>query len=203
MAESATLSPQQAAQALADVARFEGVLSTRVGALTGMVWGVVSAAIFLTYGFAAQVSPGWLVPFLWVPWTAAGMAITMCAWRLHALSMRRPEGEAARHFWPWALGFTGLFVAAIVGLNALDVRNGAFAYMLAVNALAAFGIVAAVSRRHGSMAATPMVGAGLVLLAGAFALGSLDLSSMAMAFASAGLVGASFVGASLVSFVRG
>lgn len=200
MADSAPLSPQQAAQALAALADFEDTLSTRVGALTGMVWGVVSAAIFVTYGFAPDLSSSWL-PFLWVPWTAAGIILTTCAWRLHALTLRT---DGPRHrSWPWSLGFAALFVVALLGLHALDLQSGAFSYMLVVNGIAAFGIVAGVSRRRGRLAATPMLAAGVLLIAGAFVLGAFDLGALAMSFASAGLVGACFVGASLVAFVRG
>jgi uncharacterized membrane protein YhaH (DUF805 family) len=202
MADTApALSPQQAAQALTDIAGYEEGLSTRVGALTGMVWGIVSAAIFVSYGFAPQVSPDWLVPFLWLPWTLAGVAVTVSAWKLHAVSLGRPHDR--KRSWVWGLGFTVLFATAIVLLNVLDLAQSAFTYMLVVNGLVAFVIVAAVSRRYGRLAASPMLVAGLAILAGAFFVGAADLSIVPMAFASAALVGASFVGASLVAFVRG
>jgi hypothetical protein len=197
----APLTPQQAAQALAGISHYEEGLTTRVGALTGMVWGIVSAAIFVTYGSMSPAIPMWLMPFLWVPWTLAGIAVTTCAWKLHAITLRG-TGKGSRS-WTWSLGFTALFVAALLGLHFLPVGNKAFPYMLVVNGLVAFVIVAAASRRQGRLVAVPMLAAGVVLVAGAFALGWLGLSHAALGFASAALVGACYVGAGLVSFVRG
>lgn len=197
----AALSPQQAAQALADIAAYEDELGTRVGSLTGMVWGIVSAAIFTTYAMAADIQPRWLLPFLWLPWTLAGVTVTMAAWKLHAVSLRREHD--GRRMWLWNLGFSAIFLAAVVLLNVLDVKDGAFSYMLVVNGIVAFVIVVAASRASGRWAAVPMVAAGMVLIAGAFVLPALTSSAQAMGLASAALVGISFVGASLVSFVRG
>jgi hypothetical protein len=187
---------------LANIASYEEGLSVRVGALTGMVWGIVSAAIFVTYGAVSLGAvPSWLMPFLWLPWTAAGMATTIGMWRVHAITLRRPHS-------PWrsfafSLAFAALFFVALMGLHLLGLGKGAFPYMLVVNGLAAFLIVALASRQRGRLAAAPMLVAGLLIIAGAFALGATHLSQMGMAFASAALVGTSFVGASLVSFVRG
>ena len=195
------LSPQQAAQALADIAGFEDELGTRVGALTGMVWGIVSAAIFTTYAMVADIEPDWLVPFLWLPWTLAGITVTVSAWKLHAVSLRR-EHDRSRS-WKWTLGFAAIFVAAIVLLMVLDLEQSAFSYMLVVNGIVAFVIVVAASRASGRLAAAPMVAAGVLLIAGAFVLPLLDLPTQALGLASAALVGVCFIGASLVSFVRG
>ena len=195
------LTPQQAAKALADIAGYEEELTTRVGALTGMVWGIVSAAIFTTYAMAPAIEPRWVIPFLWLPWTAAGVTVTVAAWNLHAVGLRREHDR--RRSWAWGLGFTAIFAAAIVLLNLLDLDSGAFSYMLVVNGLVAFVIVVAASRASHRAAALPMVAAGVVLIAGAFVLPLFDLSTQALGFASAGLVGVCYVGASLVSFVRG
>lgn len=202
MAEAA-LSPQQAAQALADLAAYEDRLTSRVGALTGMVWGIVSAAIFVTYGHAPDVSPGWVLPFLWLPWTVAGIVVTVSAWKLHAVSLDRPFDR--KQSFLWGLGFAALFLAAIVLLHVLGFADGgaAFPYMLVVNALVALVIASFVGRQHGWSAAAPMLAAGLLILAGAFLLAAADLPAAAMGFASAALVGSGFLGGSLVSFVRG
>ena len=195
------LSPQQAAQALADVAGYEEGLSARVGALTGMVWGIVSAAIFVTYGVAAPLQPMWLMAFLWVPWGVAGIVVTTAAWKLHAITLRGP-GARGRS-WLWSLGFTAFFVVALLGMQALRMADGAFPYMVVVNGLAAFACVAAFSRRRGRLTAVPLLVAGVLMVAGAFALGAMHLSDLGMAFASAGIVGTCWMGAGLVGFVRG
>jgi hypothetical protein len=197
----AALSPQQAAQALADLAGYEEGLTTRVGALTGMVWGIVSAAIFVTYGMVTRIQPTWLVPFLWLPWTLAGIAVTTSLWKLHAITLR---GEGARsRSWVWSLAWTAFFVVALLGLHFSGLGRGAFPYMLVVNGLVAFIIVGMASRRRGRLAGIPMLGAGILIVAGAFLLGAAHLSNLAMGFASAALVGTCFVGAGLVGFVRG
>jgi hypothetical protein len=198
----AALTPQQAAQALQDIAGYEEGLTARVGALTCMVWGIVSAAIFVTYGVAPSVSPMWLMPFLWVPWTLAGIAVTTSAWKLHAVTLR---GAGARsRSWAWSLGFAALFTVALLGLHFLGMNHrGAFPYMLVVNGLVAFVIVGAASRRRGRLVALPLLVAGALIIAGAFVLGAASLSNVAMSFASAAIVGVGYVGAGLVTFVRG
>ena len=201
MADSATLSPQQAAQALADIAGYEEGLTARVGGLTCMVWGIVSAAIFVTYGVAADVHPMWIMGFLWLPWTAAGIAVTAAAWKLHALTFK--GGDSQRRSWLWSLGFAVLFFVAILLLHALDLGDGAFPYMLVVNGLVAFLIVAGVSRRRGRLTAIPLLVGGVLLVGGAFAIAAANLPMLAMSFASATLVGVCYVGAGLSAFVRG
>lgn len=202
MAES-PLSPQQAAQALSDLAGYEEGLTSRVGALTGMVWGIVSAAIFMTYGVAADVSPGWLMGLLWLPWTVAGVTVTVAAWKLHAISLRRPHDR--RRSWLWSMGFAALFLAAIMLLHLLGLEEaqGAFPYMLLVNGLVAFIIASKVARYNGWVAAVPMLVAGAAIVAGAFLLAAADLPDLGMAAASAALAGSAFLGGSLVSFLRG
>lgn len=195
------LSPQQAVQALADIARHEDRLTSRVGALTGMVWGIVAAAIFTTYAVAADLEPRWLLSFLWAPWTVAGVLVSVSAWKLHAISLRRELDR--RQALKWGLGFFLLFVVALVLLRVLDLQDSAFSYMLVVNGLVGLIIAAGIGRHHGYVAAIPMALAGLAIVAGAFVLPLLWTSSQAVGFASAGLVGVAFVTGSFVSFVRG
>jgi hypothetical protein len=196
-----SLSPQQAAQALAALAGFEDQLTSRVGALTGMVWGIVSAAIFVTYGMAPHVEPDWLLPFLWLPWTAAGVAVTIAAWKLHAVSLGRPHDR--KQSVAWTLGFAAVFLAAMALMRILDLGDGAFPYMLVVNGMVGLFIALHVARRHGWVAGTPMLAAGLAIVGGAFLLAASGLPTASMGLASAALVGAAFLGGSLVSFLRG
>jgi len=196
-----TLTPQQAAQALAGIGAYEEGLTARVGGLTGMVWGIVSAAIFVTYGMAPRVSPMWLMPFLWVPWALAGTAVTSSAWKLHAVTVRGPG--ARTRSWRWSLGFSALFAAALLALHFLNLGTGAFPYMVIVNGLVAFLLVGMFSRRRGRLTPIPLLAAGALMVAGAFVLGALHLSDVAMAFACAALVGTCYVGAGLAAFVRG
>lgn len=205
-ATATALSPQQAAQALTDLGRYEEGLSARIGALTGMVWGIVSAAIFVTYGALGRDGAGipmWAMPWLWAPWTAAGILLTNSMWRLHAITLRRPAGHGRRHALPWRLGFAALFAVALLGLNLLHLHAGAFPYMLVVNGLVSFILVAVLSRLRGRFTGVPLLVSGLLICAGAVAIGLSHLQPVAMGFASAALVGACWVGAGLWGFVRG
>jgi hypothetical protein len=195
-----TLSPTDAARTLRDLEGFEETLSARVGSLTGMVWGIVSAAIFVTYGQMGAF-PAWSMPFLWVPWTLAGIAVTTSAWKLHAVTLRG-EGASSRS-WVWTLGFTVFFAVALLGLHFLKLAHGAFAYMLVVNGLVAFFIVAQASRRRGRLTAIPLLVAGTLIVGAAFALEAAHMSDLAMSFASAAVVGIGYVGSGVIGFVRG
>jgi hypothetical protein len=206
MADDATLSPQQAAQALTDLGRYEEGLSARVGALTGMVWGIVSAAIFVAYGALGSDGAGlpmWVMPWLWLPWTAAGIILTNAMWKLHAITLRRPAGHGRRRSWAWSLGFAALFAVALLGLHLLRLHAGAFPYMLVVNGLVSFILVAILSRQRGRFTGVPLLVSGLLICAGAVAIGMADLQPVAMGFLSAALVGTCWVGAGLWGFVRG
>lgn len=203
MAEQATpLSPQQAAQALADIASFEEGLHARAGALTGVVWGLVSGAIFVTYGLAVQSDlPEWTMAVLWVPWTLVGILITVALW--HLLSVSRRQAPRPRAAIAWIAATSGTFLAAIAALYLLDLEHAAFAYMTAVNAFVALGILVRISLEAGRLASVPLLLAAVVMGAGAFAIGLADLSITGAAFAAAAICCGSYAFAGLATFVRG
>ena len=109
-----TLSPTDAARILAETARYEDGLVQRTEGLTAILWGFVSAGIFLTYGLGA-VTDG-LTPLvaslLWVPWTAAGFVATAALWRSAALSqptLARGDGMV-RATLRWLAGVVGVSI---------------------------------------------------------------------------------------------
>ncbi len=200
----ADLTRQEALDALSRLEGFEEGLTARVGALTGMVWGVVSAAIFVSYGLAAQANlHSWPMFFLWLPWTAAGIAITSAVWKLHAVTLRGPGAKGRS--WVWSCFFAIFFAMALLVLH-LSGGGGhlyPFPYMLVVNGLVAFIIAGVASRKRGRLTAIPLLVAGALMIAAAFALGAAGLSGPMQSFASAGVVGVGFVGSGLIGFLQG
>lgn len=79
---------------------FEGSLRSRTEGLTWMLWGLVTAAIFVSYDWAGQAfdEMPWWAEWLWAWWVAAGSAFTWALWRTAALTAgvdaRRPAGFA-------------------------------------------------------------------------------------------------------------
>ncbi|MHB8632639.1 MAG: hypothetical protein ACYDBQ_01545 [Thermoplasmatota archaeon] len=196
------LTPAQALAALEQMERHEERLGVRAGCLTGIVWGLVSPAIFLTYGLA-NATPGFpdaLFPFLWLPWTAAAMGATYATWRLPALTVRRP---AAGKFWYRAAGGISLFSVMLLAMNLWHPPFGPFVFMVMVNGLTAALIAWGVGRRGGFRAALPLLMAALFIVVGGIAIGLWVPRGSVAAFASAATVGIGFLGASFVGFVRG
>ncbi|HUR60931.1 MAG TPA: hypothetical protein VM286_01020 [Candidatus Thermoplasmatota archaeon] len=209
MASDAPLSATDAARALRDLESFEEGLSSRVGGLTCMVWGIVSAAIFVTYGLVlATATSGWFLAVLWVPWVVLGVVLTTALWRLHAISLR--QSPSPRKSLLWALAMTGFFVLAFLVLHLLSITSlhhlhheGMFHYMLVLNGLALFLIVGLVSRERGRLTAVPLLVVGAAIVVAGFLLGHADLSQAGLALSSAAIVATGYCGAGLTAFVRG
>lgn len=102
-----TLTPQEAARVLSRAQSWEAALETRTAGLTWMIWGLVSPAIFVTYGFAATLvtlegaRPGWWMGLLWMPWVAMGIVATVFLWKTAALAAPRFDdpAEGRRILW--------------------------------------------------------------------------------------------------------
>jgi hypothetical protein len=92
------LSPLQAAAEIGRVAQWSEKLSGRIEGLTWMFWGVVSAAIFTSYAFAASTServPPW-IGVLWVPWVTVGLLFTTPLWRAAGVVIQHPLASSAK-----------------------------------------------------------------------------------------------------------
>jgi len=107
------LSAQDAVASIARATAFDEPLRRRAEGVTWMVWGFVTAGIFLSgnalelvFGFPG---PAWTEAVPWL-WLAAGIAATTAIWRIAALA--RPEVHPGRRA---ALVAVGL----VVGLIAL------------------------------------------------------------------------------------
>lgn len=108
-----TMTPHEAARLLTDAAGFERALERRTEGLTMMVWGLVSSAMFATYGLAAVLGAtesayvGWIFGTLWIPWVGAGLLVTFALWRSAALSRPRAMvDEDTKAYWVRSIGLT-------------------------------------------------------------------------------------------------
>lgn len=100
MSETAELTPLEAARVLAKARDYDEDLRARTGGLTWMIWGFVSAGIFLTYSLASvSGGEGWAMGFLWLPWVVAGIVAMNALWRSAALSSRRIATFDPKGFW--------------------------------------------------------------------------------------------------------
>lgn len=106
-ADSPALSLQAALQTVNHALRFEDSLRSRTEGLTWIVWGLVSAATFLSFeavghlydrgGAFAEQPPPWWASGLWVPWLLVGIATTYALWRSAALSSPDVARGRPRH----------------------------------------------------------------------------------------------------------
>lgn len=100
-----TMTPKAAARVLADAAGYEEAIERRTEGVTMSLWGIVSSAMFVAYGFADVVGArAWVFAILWVPWVALGILTTHALWRSVHLARERPiVDEDARVYWTRSL----------------------------------------------------------------------------------------------------
>jgi hypothetical protein len=76
--------------AVAEIERLEnlrGPLERRTSGITWMIWGIATAAIFMSYNFLGVlvefVNPGamYFMPLAWMPWVAMGVVATRAVWK--------------------------------------------------------------------------------------------------------------------------
>ena len=109
-----TLTPGEAARILADTSRYEDNLVQRTEGLTAIIWGLVTPAIWTSYGFADAMG-GLTMPWvalLWLPWVAAGALATTALWRSAALSHPGLSDHGNLQRW---LRWLGMVVVLSVG----------------------------------------------------------------------------------------
>lgn len=111
-----TLTPNDAARILAETSRYEDNLVQRTEGLTAIIWGLVTPAIWMTYGFAAFVGggalPAWVWGILWIPWVAGGGLASVAIWRSAALSQPAARFEKGwSYFFRWLAFVVALSVA--------------------------------------------------------------------------------------------
>ena len=131
----ASLSVHEALQSVGNAVRFETSLRSRTEGITWIVWGLVSAATFLTfeavtglfYGtgafaqgvpFEEQRAPWW-TGSLWIPWLLVGVATTYALWRSASLAAAPTATTSPRHAWillSWVAAVTAGWLVAVVVL---------------------------------------------------------------------------------------
>ncbi|MHB8587098.1 MAG: hypothetical protein ACYDDF_14820 [Thermoplasmatota archaeon] len=80
--ENAPFGLLDAANAIAKAQRWDVDLRRRTEGISWMIWGIITAAIFLSYPLASAFgAPDWAYAVLWLPWTFAGYAIMFALWR--------------------------------------------------------------------------------------------------------------------------
>lgn len=203
------MTPTQAAEVLRDLEVHEQRLDRRTGGLTTMLWGLVSAGIFLTYNAAAAWIEAhevhWLFSLLWMPWVAAGIGITNALWANLSLSLRREP--QTRQGTLVSLLMTGVFLALAAGVFlALDILAGIAwtvnSLMTIVNGLFAAAVAIMVHRLWGFLDASLLVAAGAMVAAG-IALGAADVSYGASGLLGALVTGTGWIAAGAATYRRG
>ncbi len=120
MTDTANLSAREAMDEISKLQGVDQALARRTAGLTWMVWGIVSPAIFLTYGALGTtlrlMGLEWVNAILWVPFVLMGVLATVTLWRSVGLVIPvERNGEGARR----GVVATGIFLAAIYGVFAL------------------------------------------------------------------------------------
>ncbi len=171
------LSPTEAANALRELEAAEEVLSQRTGGITTMMWGIISAAIFLVYGVAERTLIGpqnIAMSFLWLPFVAAGTLLTRKLWQHNALALGQDDQGSVWETIAYCGGF--LIVAAVLFLvtRAIGIVWDVDGMMTTVNGLLA-GTIAFGLRRHNVRGWTHLLNAGIAMVLGGILLGILEL----------------------------
>ncbi len=198
-------SAKQAAQALSELGDAEEHLSQRMGGITTMIWGIISAAIFLAYGVAETTLEGGyqaLNAVLWLPFVAAGAFVTMRLWQHNAIILGRRESGTLRDTGLVTAGFLALAAMLFFGARAAGITWDMDGIMTTVNGLMA-GIIGVSLRRHGARGWTHLIGASIAMILGGVLLGILELRTGLDVFAAAAICGFSWFQAGLAIHQQG
>jgi hypothetical protein len=77
------LSAREAARVVGEAHAWDAALKRRSEGAIWMVWGIVTPAMFVSYGYAAASHvPDWVFAMLWAPWTALGVLTTIAISRV-------------------------------------------------------------------------------------------------------------------------
>ena len=161
-----TLTPQDAALALAKAGRWEDRLQHRTEGITWMVWGLVSAGIWVTM-LALSRLPLTMAGFAagWSIWVLAGFATTYVVWR--SASLTQPDRVRMAPWWTWPLK-AGVIAAAVFLLHyAIEPTTPAYAVAILGSAWIAMALLA---RRWSALGRRVGVGVGALVVAGGAAL---------------------------------
>lgn len=77
------LSAREAARVVGEAHAWDSTLKRRSEGAIWMVWGIVTPAMFVSYGYAAASHvPDWVFATLWAPWSAVGILTTIAISRV-------------------------------------------------------------------------------------------------------------------------
>ncbi len=197
----------EAAEVLDRVGGYEEQMTQRALGMTHMVWGLVSASIFLAYGTVADlIEPRGLEPLysiVWIPFVAAGMAITASLWSAHSLSLhqRSDPKDLLRSLMSVVL-FLAIAATMYFVLQAAGADWTASSLMALVNGV--FALVMA-TRKRWLPAGAPrdLIVAGVAMAIGGTMLGLSGWDHSATTAAAAGLCGLAWFGAGIAAYRRG
>lgn len=203
------MTARDALRALGDLPRYEENLTAKAGGMTSMVWGLAAAGIFLTYLAAGdwleEMRAYWAFALLWIPWVAAGIALSGAIWVSHAVSLRSDPktGQGLAK----SLAFTGLFLAIAAALFlGLDVLAGVewtvHSLMTVANGLFALAM-AGVQMRAKACGAGNVAAAGAMMLAAGIALGLAGASDVVSGLLGATVVGLGWFAAGVLTYRQG
>ena len=192
--EAPTLGAREAAAVIDRASSYAEPLRRRAEGLTWAIWGLVTAAIFLLYGWSMAVmgphddSMHLWMPLLWIPFVGAGYGAMHALWRTvgHAApSLRTSTGHTVLLTVGWVVATIAVTALAFWALRPADESSApTFALGVAWVAFSAFNLhgLTPVGRR------TALVFGAVISLAGATAmlLRLEPISARAVAVAAAG-----------------
>lgn len=179
-----TMTPQEAALAIARANRWEDRIVHRTEGMTWMIWGIVTAGIWVTLT-AMSRGPMAIVPMTlsWSVWVLAGFALTYSLWRSAALT--RPDAIHTAPWWTYLAKVAGIALA-IASLHFV-IQPTTPAYPLAMMGFL-WITMALLSRRWSRLGKVTALGIGGSVVFGGLALPFLATGMEAMMLTAA-LVG--------------
>jgi hypothetical protein len=161
-----TLTPHEAAAALARANQWEDRLVHRIEGMTWMVWGLATAGIWVTLTAMGR-GPMDVLPVMlsWSLWVFAGFALTYALWRSAALS--RPDVVQAAAWWTYVAKVAGIALA--LALLHFIIEPTTPAYPLALTGFL-WIMLALLGRRWSHLGKTTATAIGGLVILGGFAL---------------------------------
>lgn len=173
------MTARQAWATIDEAIRFEEGLRSRTEGLTWILWGLINAAIFLSYEAVATLYYGadaplattadpaqqrspWWVGGLWVPWILVGAAATYALWKSAALSSRHVRDRPPRHALAVVAYVAFIFVGWAIALVALPDRAESVYPMLGLGT--AWVVLAALDPYRATVTGRRVAGAVGVLI---------------------------------------
>ncbi len=199
-------SAHDAARALDGIRGLDQGLRHRVEGMTWAIWGLVSAGIFLSYGFAesamALPMPAWAQQ-LWLPWVAAGFLVTAALW--YTASLASPHvGEGTAGGWIHLVAWVSFILGSLFLFQfILDVALNTALLMMFILATAAILFGASPFLGYSRLGKKAAVITGAALLVAAMAGAWLGISGAGASVYGAIMSGSAWIIAGIYQIIRG